>query len=183
MQNGTTELIQVSLAKAFVIRKKVSDLIRKEDDILIKFPVYTYQEGVESVKSGLTQPNIEAEFAFFDRLLQFKADLTKAIEDKNQTGQSILADINRVDAAIRVETNMLNKLKSTKNYERTLDSVHGTYIVTNLVRTGPDMEFLKSRIAEGNKTKSTLEDALAKHNADTVVQFPIDTDIKELIGF
>ncbi len=183
MQNGTTELIQVSLAKAFIIRKKVSDLIRKEEDILNKFPVFTYQEGVESAKSSLTQPNIEAEFAFYDRLLKIKADLIKAIEDKNQIGQSILADINRVDSAIRIETNMLNKLKSTKNYERTLDSVHGTYIVTNLVRTGPDMEFLKSRIAEGNKTKSTLEDSLAKHNADTMVQFPVDTDIKEILGF
>lgn len=181
MANETT-IHSVSLAKAFSIRKKLCDLIRKEEDLLIKFPTYAYDEAVADVNGRLNKSSIEEEFAFYDALLYAKSIIVKAIEDVNGKGQHLLADIARVDAALRIEQSMLTRAKDAKTSERVLDQVHGNYIITQLQRTAPSADFLEKRIMTDINQKNTLEDALSAYNAETVVQFPLDEEIAKKIG-
>lgn len=181
MANETT-IHHVSLAKAFSIRKKLCDLIHKEEDLLTKFPTYAYAEAVGDVNGRLNKSSIEEEFAFYDALLYAKSLVVKAIEDANSNGQHLLADIARVDAALRIEQGMLVRAKDAKTSERVLDQVHGNYIITQLQRTAPSTEFLEKRIMADINQKTTLEDALSAYNAETVVQFPLDVEIAKQIG-
>lgn len=172
----------ISLAKAFVVRKRLSKLIKDEENLLEKVQVYTFAENEANARSMLTTGSISGDLLYLDKLLTAKAALVKEIESVNITGQMLLADIARVDEEIHVDTRLLERLNSATATERVFDTTHGTYVVTELTRIFPEACVIKQRITEATQQKGILEDSLAKFNADTTLGFVIDDDLAKNLG-
>ena len=108
----------ISLAKAFVVRKRLSKLIKDEENLLEKVQVYTFAENEANARSMLTTGSISGDLLYLDKLLTAKAALVKEIESVNITGQMLLADIARVDEEIHVDTRLLERLNAATATER-----------------------------------------------------------------